>query len=96
MNVNIVERPAEKIAYLSHLGSPDKVFETAARFIAWRKETGLSPVTKSRTYGIPFADPEQIPSDEFRFDIAGSIEKLYLKIVTAYRQVKFLRGVMQP
>ncbi len=41
MNVNIVERPAEKIAYLSHLGSPDKVLETAAQFIAWRKETGL-------------------------------------------------------
>lgn len=27
MNVNIVERPAEKIAYLSHLGSPDKVWK---------------------------------------------------------------------
>lgn len=75
MNVNIVERPAEKIAYLSHLGSPDKVLETAAQFIAWRKETGLSPVTKSKTYGIPFADPDQTPADEFRFDIAGSIEK---------------------
>lgn len=70
--------------------------ETAAQFIAWRKETGLSPVTKSKTYGIPFADPDQTPADEFRFDIAGSIERRYLKIVTAYKQVKFLQGVMQP
>ncbi len=95
MNVNIVERPAEKIAYLSHLGSPDKVLETAARFIAWRKETGLSPVTKSKTYGIPFADPDQTHLMNFGLILQVQLKKLYLKIVTACRQVKFLRGVMQ-
>ena len=75
MNVNIIERPLEKIAYISHLGSPEKVFETAAKFIEWRKRTGLSPFRKSATYGIPFSDPEQTPEQEFRFDIAGSIDK---------------------
>lgn len=73
MNVNIVERPEEQIAFISHLGAPERVFETAAQFIAWRKETGLSPILKSKTYGIPFSDPEQTPSAEFRFDIAGTI-----------------------
>lgn len=73
MNVNIVERAEEKIAFISHRGAPERVFETAAQFIAWRKETGLSPLTKSRTYGIPFSDPEQTLSDDFRFDIAGTI-----------------------
>ena len=38
MNVNIVERPAEKIAYLSHLGSPDKVFETACVLLLGAKK----------------------------------------------------------
>ncbi|RKG35502.1 helix-turn-helix domain-containing protein [Acinetobacter guerrae] len=75
MNVNIIERPLEKIAYISHRGSPEKVFETAAKFIEWRKRTGLSPVRTSATYGIPFSDPEQTPEQEFRFDIAGSINK---------------------
>ncbi|ENW80775.1 hypothetical protein F909_02063 [Acinetobacter sp. ANC 3929] len=73
MNVNIVERAEEKIAFISHYGAPERVFETAAQFIQWRKETGLSPVVKSHTYGIPFSDPEQTLSDEFRFDIAGTI-----------------------
>ncbi len=73
MNVNIVERAEEKIAFISHHGAPERVFETAAQFIQWRKETGLSPIAKSRTYGIPFSDPEQTLSDEFRFDIAGTI-----------------------
>ncbi|MCU4414048.1 AraC family transcriptional regulator [Acinetobacter sp. WU_MDCI_Axc73] len=75
MNVNIIERPVEKIAYISHLGSPEKVFESAAKFISWRKKTGLSPVATSATYGIPFSDPEQTPEQAFRFDIAGSITK---------------------
>lgn len=68
MNVTIIERPVEKIAYISHQGSPEKVFETAAKFIEWRKRTGLSPVKTSATYGIPFSDPEQTPEKEFRFD----------------------------
>lgn len=75
MNVTIIERPVEKIAYISHQGSPEKVFETASKFIEWRKRTGLSPVKTSATYGIPFSDPEQTPEQEFRFDIAGSINK---------------------
>ncbi|WP_288449184.1 AraC family transcriptional regulator [uncultured Acinetobacter sp.] len=75
MNVTIIERPVEKIAYISHQGSPEKVFETAAKFIEWRKRTGLSPVKTSATYGIPFSDPEQTPEQKFRFDIAGSITK---------------------
>ena len=73
MNVNVVERAEEKIAFISHYGAPERVFETAAQFIQWRKETGLSPLAKSKTYGIPFSDPEQTLSDDFRFDIAGTI-----------------------
>ena len=30
MNVNIVERAEEKIAFISHHSAPERVFETAA------------------------------------------------------------------
>lgn len=49
MNVNIVERAEEKSAFISHHSAPERVFESAAQFIQWRKETGLSAIAKSRT-----------------------------------------------
>lgn len=72
MNVDIIQRKSEKIAYLTHQGHPQKVLETANHFMIWRKETGLSPIKSSHTYGIPYSDPLEDP-ENFRFDIAGSI-----------------------
>ncbi|MCH1924354.1 AraC family transcriptional regulator [Shewanella sp. C32] len=74
MQVNIVTKPNQKIAYLSHLGAPERVLATSAQFIAWRKQTGLSPIASSDTFGIPYADPNTVAPDEFRFDIAGTIK----------------------
>ena len=37
MNVNVVQFAETNIAYLSHIGAHDKVFETASKFISWRK-----------------------------------------------------------
>lgn len=65
----------EKIAFLSHKGAPNRVLETASRFIAWRKSSGLSPIKTSRTYGIPWSDPEMGPAEAFRFDVCGSIQQ---------------------
>ncbi len=75
MKVNIVEKLSEKIAYLRHTGAPERVLETAGKFIEWRKATGLSPVKSSNTYGIPYSDPEITPESGFIFDIAGSVDK---------------------
>lgn len=75
MKIDIVTRPLEHIAFISHIGHPEKVAETAGQFIAWRKATGLSPVKTSATYGIPYADPEHVPAEAFRFDIAGSVSQ---------------------
>ncbi|HHG3515564.1 AraC family transcriptional regulator [Vibrio parahaemolyticus] len=72
MDVNIVEFVEQPIAFIEHRGSPQSVFETAAKFIEWRKSTGLSPVKTSKTFGIPYGDPSQVPEKEFRFDIGGS------------------------
>lgn len=74
MKVDIIDRPLEKIAFITHTGNPNKVLETAKQFIEWRQTSGLSPVKTSATYGIPYADPEQVSPNEFRFDIAGSVE----------------------
>ncbi len=49
MDVNIISCPSTRIAVLQHRGSPDLVNATAARFIAWRKTSGLSPVATSDT-----------------------------------------------
>ena len=73
MNIEIQQRSAENIAYLRHTGSPKRVLETATEFIAWRQSSGLSPLKTSHTYGIPHADPEQVPEEDFVFDIAGSV-----------------------
>jgi AraC family transcriptional regulator len=53
MDVNIISFPTTRIAVLQHRGSPDLVNATAARFIAWRKTSGLSPVATSDTWGSP-------------------------------------------
>lgn len=72
MDVRIVDFNEREVALVEHRGSPKLVFDTAAKFIAWRKATGLSPINTSETFGIPYSDPNDTPDDEFRFDICGS------------------------
>jgi AraC family transcriptional regulator len=75
MNVKIVDFSETNVALIEHRGSPDRVYDTAAQFIEWRKATGLSPVTTSRTYGIPYSDPKLTEPADFRFDICGSTDE---------------------
>ena len=75
MDIKIVDFPETKVALIEHRGSPKKVLDTAAKFIEWRKATGLSPVNKSRTFGVPYDDPNVVDEDKFRFDICGSVDK---------------------
>lgn len=74
MNVNVINVEATNVALIEHLGPPEKVLETAAKFIAWRKATGLSPVKTSKTFGIPYSDPNNTEPEKFRWDICGSID----------------------
>lgn len=53
MDVKIVEFPPTRVAMLTHLGHPDKVNASAAKFIAWRRETGQSPIASSQTLVLP-------------------------------------------
>jgi len=75
MDVKIVEFVEIKIAKIEHRGAPERVNNTALKFIEWRKTSGLSPVNSSQTYGIAYDDPETTEPDNFRFDICGSVIK---------------------
>ena len=53
--MDVKNNPASyhQIAMLQHRGNPGLVNETAAKFIAWRKKSGLSPVASCATWGSP-------------------------------------------
>lgn len=75
MDVKIIDLEKMKVAMIEHRGSPERIFETTAKFINWRKTTGLSPVKSSRNFGIAYDDPQLTPPAEFRFDFCGSIDR---------------------
>lgn len=74
VDITIVDFEETKIAVLEHRGSPDLVMDSVQIFREWRKQSKLSPVSNSRTFGIIYDDPESTPADEFRFDICGSVD----------------------
>jgi AraC family transcriptional regulator len=73
MQVNITEFATTPIAVLEHRGAPELVNDSVKVFIDWRKQSGLSPVNSSRTFGIVYDNPETTPPAEFRFDICGEV-----------------------
>ena len=74
MDIKIIEFKTTKVAKLQHRGNPSLVLETAEKFIEWRKQTKLSPVKSSDTFGVAYDDPSNTAATDFRFDICGSIE----------------------
>ncbi|MBI1174115.1 MAG: helix-turn-helix domain-containing protein [Sideroxydans sp.] len=73
MEVNIVDFGETKIAVLEHRGPPERVNHSVMDFIEWRKQSGLSPVKTSRTFGVVYDDPDTVEPDQFRFDICGEV-----------------------
>ena len=75
MQVRIITAEAATVAVLEHRGSPALLNDSVQKFIAWRKSTGLSPVTSSATYGVAFDDPNTTAPEKFRFDICGAVSE---------------------
>ncbi|TLG78634.1 AraC family transcriptional regulator [Methylocystis sp. B8] len=73
MDVKIIDVEPILVAALEHRGAPALLNDSVQRFIAWRKSSGLSPVSQCETYGVPYNDPNTTPPEEFRFDICGSV-----------------------
>ncbi|WP_413770029.1 AraC family transcriptional regulator, partial [Vibrio vulnificus] len=75
MQVRIVEFPEVRVATLEHCGPTGLVNESVRKFIAWRMQSGQSPVASSRTFGIPYGNPDTTPPHAFRFAICGEIQE---------------------
>jgi len=73
MKVTIVDFPKTQVAALEHRDAPERVNDTARRFIEWRKASGLSPVRSSDTFGIAYDDPATTEPAQFRFDVCGTV-----------------------
>lgn len=74
MKIEIVDFIATKVAALEHLGTPALLNDSVEKFIAWRKESKLSPVNSSQTYGVAYDDPKTTDPEKFRFDLCGSLQ----------------------
>jgi AraC family transcriptional regulator len=75
MQVNIVDFKETAIAALEHRGDLRLLNDVVKRFIEWRKESGLSPITTSRSFGIPYKNPDVVAPELFRFDVCGEVQK---------------------
>jgi len=75
MQVRIVDFPEVKVAALEHCGPAGLVNESVGTFIKWRMQSGQLPVASSRTFGIPYNNPDTTPAHAFRFAICGEIHE---------------------
>lgn len=75
MQVQIVDLSTVHVAALEHYGPPGLLNESIRKFIDWRKQSGQAPVASTRTFGIPYGNPDTLPEDEFRFDICAEIHE---------------------
>jgi AraC family transcriptional regulator len=75
IEVEIVGFDEVKVATFEHRKAPDLINESIAKVIAWRKDTGLSPIKSSRTFGLVYDNPETTKSEEFRFDLCAEVQR---------------------
>ncbi|MBJ7536452.1 AraC family transcriptional regulator [Marinomonas transparens] len=73
MKVDIVNFEETKIALLKHRGSPDHIIKTVMQLREWRKDYGLSPRNKTRTFNIIYEDPAVVAPEDFRCDLSVEV-----------------------
>jgi len=74
MNIRIIHFKEIKVATLEHKGPQHTLPTSIEHFRAWRKISGLSPITEKRTFGVAISDPERTKPENFRFDICSEID----------------------
>jgi AraC family transcriptional regulator len=75
MKVEIVDFEETMVAVKEHRGNHALLNDSVKLFIDWRKESGLSPVKNSDTFGIAYDDPNTTEPAQFRFDICGEVDQ---------------------
>jgi len=74
MNVTIKELPARRLAVLEHHGDPAKLPESINKLITWAKQQPVNLKPKpGDAFGFGYADPREVPAEEWRFDLALTI-----------------------
>ncbi|MBP9086051.1 MAG: GyrI-like domain-containing protein [Kofleriaceae bacterium] len=71
-DVTIIATHDIMIATFEHRGDPRRIGESVRRFIAWRKANQLAPRV-SATFNILWDNPDQVPADEYRFDLGAAV-----------------------
>ncbi|ATX79631.1 AraC family transcriptional regulator [Mariprofundus aestuarium] len=74
MIISIVNIEPIQVAALAHLDEPKTVEHSIEAFRAWRQESGCSPVTEKRSFGVAHSNPEARVAEKFRFDICGEVD----------------------
>ncbi|MCE4058406.1 AraC family transcriptional regulator [Pseudomonas sp. Au-Pse12] len=92
MQVRIVDFADTRVAALEHCGPAGLVNESVRRFIDWRMQSGQSPVASSRSFGIPFNNPDTTPPEEFRFAICGEIHEAVAVNDAGIREMQIAGG----
>jgi AraC family transcriptional regulator len=72
--VRVVAFPATRVAKLEHRGSPMRLGESIRTFIEWRRANALAP-RDSATFNIVHNDPDETPTEEFRFDLCAATDR---------------------
>ncbi|NIF18444.1 AraC family transcriptional regulator [Pantoea sp. Cy-639] len=75
MQVRIIDFAEVRLAALEHRGAPGQVSETVRRFIDWRQRSGQSPVATSRSFGIPWNNPDTTAPEDFCFSVCGELRE---------------------
>ncbi|MBP58155.1 MAG: AraC family transcriptional regulator [Idiomarina sp.] len=73
-NVDVKAFPETLIAVMEHRGSPSLLGSSLQKFIEWRKLNHLPP-SKSKTFNLVYDDPNVTAPDDYRLDIACSVDK---------------------
>lgn len=74
MQVKIVDFPQTRIAALEHHGPESQTYRSTMAFIEWRRANGIGP-GRGRTYGIHYSDPANTFPEDYRLDIAVSVDR---------------------
>jgi AraC family transcriptional regulator len=72
-DVIIVNTGDIHVAALEYRGDHDLLDHAITRFVAWRRQAGLT-ADKCATYNIFHADPATTPPEDFRIDLCAAAE----------------------
>lgn len=74
MTVEIKKLPAKRLAVFEHHGDPMKLSDTLDRLLNWANAQTVDLTLKpGEAFGIGYHDPRDVPTQDFRFDLAISI-----------------------